>query len=61
VLRGSVDPGGRWRSARGIAADAERDAHFIRAGFRTLRFWNNDILTNPDGMATEIMRVMKGE
>ena len=36
------------------ASDAERDAWFKAQGFRTLRFWNNDILTNPEGVATAI-------
>jgi very-short-patch-repair endonuclease len=34
--------------------DMVRDAHFAAAGYRTLRFWNNDILTNPDGVARMI-------
>ena len=37
-------------------SDMARDAHFAAAGFRTLRFWNNDILANLDGVATEILR-----
>ena len=27
--------------------DARRDAFLVREGFSVLRFWNNDILTNP--------------
>ena len=34
--------------------DAARDAWFARQGFRVLRFWNNDILKNPEGVATVI-------
>src|ERR1700750_57709 len=30
--------------------DAARDAHFAAMGFRTLRLWNTDILTNPVGV-----------
>ncbi|HEY9009393.1 MAG TPA: endonuclease domain-containing protein, partial [Devosia sp.] len=29
--------------------DRRRDEHFAKSGFKTLRFWNTDILTNPDG------------
>ena len=36
------------------ASDAQRDAWFAAQGFRTLRFWNNDILTNPEGVAFAI-------
>jgi very-short-patch-repair endonuclease len=32
------------------AADEERDEHLRRRCWRMLRFWNNDILGNPDGV-----------
>jgi very-short-patch-repair endonuclease len=35
--------------------DAVRDAHFEAQGYRTMRFWNSDILTNPDGVARMIV------
>ena len=35
-------------------SDAARDAWFAAQGFRTLRFWNNDILCNPEGVAVAI-------
>jgi len=38
------------------ASDARRDAHFAAQGFRTLRFWNHDILQNLDGVFSEIQR-----
>jgi very-short-patch-repair endonuclease len=34
--------------------DAIRDAWFAAQGFRVLRFWNNDILKNPEGVAHAI-------
>lgn len=34
----------------GSSSDARRDAWFASQGFRTLRFWNNDVLGNPDGV-----------
>jgi len=41
------------------ASDAERDAWLKQQGFRILRFWNNDILTNPDGVATAILAALE--
>lgn len=35
--------------------DAVRDAWLKAQGFRVLRFWNNDILENPDGVARVIL------
>jgi very-short-patch-repair endonuclease len=31
--------------------DAVRDAWFAAQGFGVLRFWNNDVLKNPEGVA----------
>ena len=45
-----ADGGQHAQSAR----DAKRDAHFAASGFVTLRFWNADILTNPDGVVAAI-------
>ena len=36
-------------------ADAERDAYLTAQGFRLLRFWNNDILGNEEGVTTRIL------
>jgi very-short-patch-repair endonuclease len=35
--------------------DEERDRWFEAQGFRVLRFWNNDILANSDGVASMIL------
>ena len=35
--------------------DAERDAYLTAQGFRILRFWNNDILANSDGVVASIL------
>ncbi len=35
-------------------ADAARDAWLGSQGFRVLRFWNNDVLSNLDGVLTMI-------
>ena len=36
------------------AADAVRDRHLIDEGFKVLRFWNNDVLGNLEGVLTTI-------
>ena len=37
------------------ASDAERDAHFLRQGFTVLRFWNDDVIRNIEGVCREIL------
>ncbi|MGB0087328.1 MAG: DUF559 domain-containing protein [Rhodomicrobiaceae bacterium] len=34
--------------------DAERDAWLAAQGFRILRFWNSDVLNNPDGVLAQL-------
>ncbi|MGO3127983.1 MAG: endonuclease domain-containing protein [Luteimonas sp.] len=34
----------------GSRSDAARDAYLRRCGFHVLRFWNDDVLSNPDGV-----------
>ena len=36
-------------------ADERRDGFLIEQGFRVLRFWNNDILANREGVLTAIL------
>ena len=38
--------------------DAQRAAAFVRAGWRTLRFWNNEINRDLDGVLTAIRTVL---
>ena len=40
------------------AYDADRDAYLTAQGFRVLRFWNNDVLTNGDGVAAAILQAI---
>lgn len=35
--------------------DAQRDTHFASQGFRTLRFWNDEIEHNLDGVCRTIL------
>ena len=39
--------------------DATRTMDLEAAGFRVLRFWNNEVLQNTDGVLQEILRVAK--
>jgi very-short-patch-repair endonuclease len=43
----------------GLRRDDSRDAHFIRSGFRVLRFWNIDINTALDGAVLKIEEALK--
>ena len=47
-----VDGGQHGESAR----DAERDVYFQSQGFRTLRFWNDEVERNIDGVCLTILR-----
>lgn len=40
------------------AYDAVRDAAFSARGYRVLRFWNNEVLRNPDGVCRAILAAM---
>jgi very-short-patch-repair endonuclease len=40
------------------AVDAERTRYIEAQGFRVIRFWNNDVLGNLDGVIEEIARVI---
>ena len=37
------------------SADEVREAWFAAQGFRTMRYWNNDILTNPEGVLSDLV------
>jgi very-short-patch-repair endonuclease len=37
-------------------ADAERTAHIEAFGYHVIRFWNNEVLSNPDGVLQMIAR-----
>ncbi|MHA3839948.1 endonuclease domain-containing protein [Sphingomonas aestuarii] len=41
--------------------DAARDAWLKSQGFRLLRFWNNDILSNPEGVAMAILAALESD
>lgn len=36
--------------------DFQRDSYLIKNGFKVLRFWNNEVLKNIEGVLEEIMK-----
>ncbi|MDP3676858.1 MAG: endonuclease domain-containing protein [Novosphingobium sp.] len=40
-------------------SDAVRDAFLKAQGFRVLRFWNNDVLTNREGVLTALLAALE--
>ncbi|MFL5297093.1 MAG: endonuclease domain-containing protein [Phenylobacterium sp.] len=58
LLAVEVDGG---QHADRIAYDERRTAYLARAGFRVLRFWNSDVLTNRDGVCLTILDACGGE
>ena len=45
--------------ARNGESDRRRDAWLARQGYRMLRFWNNDVLDNTEGVLTRIAEALK--
>jgi very-short-patch-repair endonuclease len=43
----------------GGEGDARRDAWFASQGYRVLRFWNNDIFNNEEGVLTIILSALE--
>ena len=43
------------------AADTTRTAWLQSQGWSVLRFWNNDVLSNTNGVVEVILRVLKSE
>jgi len=47
------------RHAEHARRDADRTRWLEDNGFRVLRFWNNEVLANSDGVIAEIARVLR--
>ena len=41
-----------------VEADAERTAYLQDKGFRVIRFWNNEVLTEMDGVAVRLLATL---
>ena len=50
--------GGQHNEPDSIEYDAKRTGFLEEHGYRVLRFWNNDIYTNIDGVISELERVI---
>ena len=50
--------GGQHNMESDRSRDAERDAHLRRNGFTVLRFWNNDVMANPEGVMVVVRRIL---
>ena len=52
--------GGQHNESTGHAADKRRDTFLVRNNFQILRFWNNDVLGNVDGVMQVILASLSG-
>ncbi len=50
--------GGQHAEPSQAAYDSARTAYLEARGLRVLRFWNNDVLENTDGVLTEILAAL---
>jgi very-short-patch-repair endonuclease len=41
------------------AKDADRDAYLANEGYRVMRFWNNDVLSNREGVLETILSALE--
>jgi very-short-patch-repair endonuclease len=44
--------------AKGEASDRIRDKHFAEAGFQVVRFWNNEVDQNMDGVINTVLAAL---
>ncbi len=50
--------GGQHNEKSNELLDEERTEHLKKEGFEVLRFWNNEVLENIDGVANIILKVL---
>ena len=50
--------GGQHNAEAGRISDASREADLRRRGFTVLRFWNNDVMANPEGVMEVVRRTL---
>jgi very-short-patch-repair endonuclease len=53
--------GGQHNQKPNIQTDEKRTQWLETQGYRVLRFWNNDILTNLEGVVQRISETLSGE
>ena len=50
--------GGQHNEEREKGTDEERTMRLEERGYRIMRFWNNEVLTNPEGVLERIREVL---
>jgi hypothetical protein len=51
---------GQWRARRPWRVlRTRRDAYLTREGYRVMRFWNTDVLTNREGVLLTILEALE--
>ena len=50
--------GGQHNEPINQRKDSQRESWFAREGFQTLRFWNADVLGNPEGVTDAILAAL---
>ena len=53
--------GGQYAMGKGKESDLKRDAYLTSQGFHVLRFWNNDVLDNRDGVMQRVLEALSEE
>jgi very-short-patch-repair endonuclease len=53
--------GGQHNWEAGRHGDEARDAHLQRHGFTVPRFWNNEVMVNPEGVMERVRGVLGRE
>jgi very-short-patch-repair endonuclease len=53
--------GGQHAFERQVSRDAVRDSFLGASGYRVLRFWNHDVMTNIDGALALIAETIDSE
>jgi very-short-patch-repair endonuclease len=51
--------GGQHSEAHHVERDARRTIYLQQQGYRVLRFWNNEVLTNVEGVMSAIVEALR--
>jgi len=51
--------GSQHTTEQGVAYDVERNAYLTGKDVKVMRFWNNEVLTNVDGVVMKVLEVVK--
>lgn len=51
--------GSQHTTEQGVAYDVERTAYLTGKDVKVMRFWNNEVLTNVDGVVMKVLEVVK--